>query len=329
MKGLTNAEAARVFYNIAALLEMKGENRFKIQAYSRAARSIELLPVSIEEVYRKKGLRGISGVGEHIALKIEELLKTGKLGFYEKLKKKIPVRIEELNGVAGLGPKRILKLYKELGVKDLNDLKRVANLGKIRKLKGFGAKVERNILGEIGHAKQGEKRFALSEVKPLAEKIKKEIAKMNSVKRVDIAGSYRRKQATIRDIDIMMITTKAEEVINHISRMKEIEKVLAKGKKKLMVRLKSGIDMDVRVFSEGEYGAALQYNTGNKEHNITLRKIALKKGYTLNEYGLFTLKGKKKVAGESEKEIYNILGFKWIPPEERINAGEFDKYKLR
>jgi len=324
---IENSEVARVLYEIAEMLQMKGENRFKVQAYQRAARSIELLPISIKEVYRKNGLKGIPGVGEHIALKLEELLKTGKLKYYEKLKKEMPVKIDELKGVAGLGPKRIIRLYKELGVKDLKSLKRAAERGEIRKLKGFDVKVEKNILEEIGHAGK-EKRFPLNEIKPLAERIKKKIAKLNSVKRVDIAGSYRRKQATVRDIDMMMITTKPEEVINNISKMKEIGKILAKGKKKLMVRLKNGIDMDVRVFKEEEYGAALQYNTGNKEHNITLRKIALKKGLTLNEYGLFRLKDKKKVAGRTEEEIYNKLGFKWIPPEERINRNEFEKYKL-
>jgi len=318
---MKNLEVAKVLYAIAEILEMKGED-FKPRAYQKAARSIESMSEDVEELYKKGKLKDIPGVGEHIALKIEELIKTGKLKYYEDLKKEMPVNVEELSGVAGLGPKRIMVLYKKLGVKNLKDLKKAAEEHKIQKLEGFGEKVEEEILEGIEFVKKKSGRFLLGYIMPEAEEIKNYLSELKSVKQIEIAGSYRRRRETIGDIDILVTSNKPNEVISRFISMKDIDSVLAKGVTRSTIRLKTGLQVDVRVLKDSEYGSALQYFTGSKDHNIELRKIALKKGLTLSEYGLFKLRDNKLVAGKTEEEVYKKLGLDYIPPEIRENKGE-------
>lgn len=318
---MKNIEVAKILYEIAEMLEMQNV-QFKPRAYQKAARAIETMSEDIEDMWKKGKLTEIEGVGEHIAEKISELLETGKLEYYEKLKKKMSVNVEEMMSVSGLGPKRIMVLYKKLGVRDIKSLKKAASEGEIQKLEGFGEKVEQDILRGIEFVKKGQGRFLLGYVMPQAEEIVNRLRELKSVKKIEIAGSYRRRRESVGDIDILVTSDKPREVMDRFVSMPDVADVLAKGTTKSMIRLKNGLEVDVRVLKESEYGSALQYFTGNKEHNIELRKIALKKGFTLSEYGLFKLKGKKLVAGKTEEEIYKKLGMKYIEPEMRENKGE-------
>ncbi len=316
---MKNQEIARILYQIADLLEIKGVE-FKPRAYRKAAQNIEGLGVDIEDLYKEGKLEDIPGVGKNIAKKIEEYLETGKVKKLEELKNEIPVNIEELMQVEGLGPKMIKVLYEKLGVKNLDDLEKVAKEKRIRRLKGFGEKTELKILEGIDIARRRQHRFILGYALPEAKRIV-EVLKPH-VKKISMAGSIRRRKETIGDVDILAVAENVERVMDIFTNMKEVERVLAKGNTKSSVRLHGGMQVDLRVVEEDSFGSALQYFTGSKEHNIELRKIAIRKGYKLNEYGLF--EGDKKIAGEEEEGVYKALGMQWIPPEMRENRGEVE-----
>ncbi len=316
---MKNQEVAKILYEIADLLEIEGVE-FKPRAYRKAAQNIESLSVDIEELWKKGQLEKIPGVGKSIAKKIEEYLKTGRVKKLEELRQKIPVDIESLSAVEGLGPKMIKVLYEKLGVKNLDDLERVAKQHRIRRLKGFGEKTEKKILEGIEIARQRQHRFLLGHVLPEANAIVEELKP--HVEKISLAGSIRRRKETIGDVDILAVSSQPEKVMDIFTSMKRVEKVLAKGMTKSSVRLHGGIQVDLRIVEKESFGSALQYFTGSKEHNIEVRKIAIKHGYKLNEYGLF--KGFERIAGESEEEVYEALGMQWIPPELRENRGEIE-----
>ncbi|KAA0002668.1 MAG: DNA polymerase/3'-5' exonuclease PolX [Thermoplasmata archaeon] len=318
---MKNREIARIFYEIADMLEMQ-DVQFKPRAYRKAAQNIESLSEDIEEIYKRGELEKIPGVGKSIAEKVKELIEKGSLAYYEKLKKEIPVNLEELSSVEGLGPKMIKLLYKELGVKNLNDLERVAKEGKIRHLKGMGEKTEQKILENIEFARKKGGRVLLGFALPEAMRIIKVLEK--DAERISLAGSLRRKKETIGDMDILAISSNSQKLMDKFTSMKEVEKVLAKGETKSSIRLKSGIQVDLRIVDKKSFGSALQYFTGSKEHNIEIRKIAVRNKYKLNEYGLFEKESGKKIAGETEEEVYKALGMQYIPPELRENRGEVE-----
>ena len=318
---MKNREIARIFYEIADMLEMQ-DVQFKPRAYRKAAQNIESLSEDIEEIYKRGELEKIPGVGKSIAEKVKELIEKGSLAYYEKLKKEIPVNLEELSSVEGLGPKMIKLLYKELGVKNLNDLERVAKEGKIRHLKGMGEKTEQKILENIEFARKKGGRVLLGFALPEAMRIIKVLEK--DAERISLAGSLRRKKETIGDMDILAISSNSQKLMDKFTSMKEVEKVLAKGETKSSIRLKSGIQVDLRIVDKKSFGSALQYFTGSKEHNIEVRKIAVRNKYKLNEYGLFEKESGKKIAGETEEEVYKALGMQYIPPELRENRGEVE-----
>ena len=320
---MKNYEVASLLRNIAQLLEIKEELVFKIRAYEKAALVIENLDEDIEEVWKKGKLDDISGVGEALTKKISEFLETGKLGYYEKLKKAVPVNMEELGSVSGLGPKTIMKLYKKLNVKNIKDLEKAAKKHKIQKIEGLGPIVEENILKSIEFAKASGKRFLLGTALDIAEEIKNKLKKLKDVNKIGVAGSLRRKKETIGDIDIIITSKNPGKVMDFFTKMDDIEDVLAKGPTKASVRLE-GIQADLRVLPEKTYGAALLYFTGSKQHNIALRKIAIKKGMKLSEYGLFNKKTNKLLAGKTEEECYKKLGLKYIDPEIREEEGEIE-----
>ena len=316
---MKNREIAKILYEMADLLEIKGVE-FKPRAYRRAAINIESLGVDIEELYKKGQLEKIPGVGKSIAEKIAEYIETGTIKKWEELKKEIPVDIESLSSVEGLGPKMIKVLYEKLGVKNIDDLERVARQGRIRRLKGFGVKTEKKILESIEFARKKQERFILGYALPEAYKIVEYLKPY--VNKISLAGSIRRRKETIGDMDILAVSSHPEVAMNAFVNMSSVSKVLAKGSTKSSVRLSSGIQVDLRIVEEKSFGSALQYFTGSKEHNIELRKIAIKKGYKLNEYGLF--EGEKQIAGENEEDVYKALGLEWIPPELRENRGEIE-----
>lgn len=320
---MKNLEIARLLRMMALYLEMKGIP-FKPQAYERAAYSIESLDENIEEFVKKvgkEGLKNLPGVGESIAEKIIEFLKTGQIKELEELKKEVPVDIETLSSIEGVGPKTIYKLYKALGIRTLEDLEKACREHKIRRLPGFGAQSEEKILKGIEFFKQGSKRFVLGFIIPIVESLVNYLKEHPDIKEVVPAGSYRRRKETVGDIDILAISKNPEKVMDYFVSFPEVEHIYAKGPTKTMVRLKIGLDVDLRVVEKESFGAALAYFTGSKDHNIQMRELAIKKGWKLNEYGLFDKNG-KRIAGETEEEIYEKLGLQWIPPELRENQGE-------
>ena len=321
---MTNQEIAKIFYDIAAYLEMEGV-AFKPQAYEKAAITLETLEEDVEDVYKKggfKALKEIPGVGESIAEKIEEYIKTGKIKYYEEFKKKIPVKLDEIIPVEGMGPKRAKILYEKLGIKNLEELEKAAKAHKIAKLFGFGEKSEKNILEGIAFLKREKGRFLLGKILPKVKEVSEKLKKIKEVERVDAVGSIRRMKETIGDVDFLVISKNPEVVMDFFVSLPGVIKIWGKGKTKASIRLREGFDMDIRVLLQKVYGAGLQYFTGSKEHNIVLRKLAIDKGLKLSEYGLF--KGKKIIASQTEEEVYEALGLQWISPEMRENQGEIE-----
>ena len=326
---ITNAEIAQLLSEIAEYLEMD-DVPFKPRAYQKVADVIERLDEEIVAIYKKGGLKAIGaipGVGISIAKTIEEYVTTGRVAYHEELKKKIPVDLRSLTAVEGLGPKKIKKLYKQIGIKNLQDLEVAATSGKLAEVEGFGVKSAENILKGIEFLKTSGGRLILGDTFPAIAHIKEELEKIKGVERVDIVGSARRKRETVGDFDLLVIAKDSQPVMDFFVQMDEVVHVYAQGETKSSVRIRSGVDVDIRVVSKESYGAALLYFTGSKAHNVTLRQLAIKKGLKLNEYGLYRMKGNKEekmVAGDTEEGIYNMLGMTYIEPEMREDMGEVD-----
>lgn len=316
----------KIFNNMAKIYSM-GNVKWKPQAYRLAAKSIEQLKEDVSEIYNKGGLKSleeIPGVGEGIGKKIVEFLQTGKIRTYEELKKTISYGLLEIMDVPGIGPKRGKLLYEKLKIKNLKELEKAAKKGKIRNLKMFDIKSERNILENIKLYKSKIERFPLRTALNETKKILIILMKVKGVKRVSEAGSVRRKQSTVKDLDLLVSSSNPKMVIEKFIKLNNIKKVLIKGKQKASILLKNNMQVDLRVIPDSEFGAALQYFTGNKVHNIALRKIAIKKRMKLNEYGLF--KGKKVIASKNEKDIYDKLNIEYVKPEDRKGKNEI-KFK--
>lgn len=325
---LTNKEIAAILAEIGEYLEMQGVP-FKPRAYEKVAQALNDLEEEIAEIYKKGGvasLKNIPGVGASIADHIEELLKTGKLKYYDELKKQTPVDLFGLTKVEGLGPRKIKVLYQKLKIRNLADLEKAAKAGKIAKLQGFGSKSEENILKGIEFVKKSGGRFILGFVMPYVREIEDRLRALKEVEQLAICGSIRRRKETVADIDILAISQKPKAVMDFFVSMPEVARVYAQGETKSMVHLKNGMDADLRVVSKESFGAALNYFTGSKDHNVALRKIAIEKGWKLNEYGLFKLSAKREtqIAGRTEEELYEKLGLEYIPPELREMTGELE-----
>jgi DNA polymerase (family X) len=321
---MKNFEAALILRNISILLEMD-DVPFKPRAYEKAALSIEALEEDIEEIYAKNGIKGlkqIPGVGASIAEKIEELIKTGNLQYYEELRNKVPVDFESLSGIEGLGPKKIKVLWDKLKIKNMDDLEKAALEHKISALPHFKKKTEENMLKAIEFAKKSRGRYILGFTLPLVRSIEERLRKVPYVKKVVAAGSVRRMKETVGDVDFLVLTEDSSKVMEFFVSMPEVIQVIEKGKTKSAVKLKTGMNADIRTLPEQSFGAALQYFTGSKDHNIALRRIAQDKGWKLSEYGLF--QKEEQIAGRTEEEVYEKLGLPWIPPELRENTGEIE-----
>jgi DNA polymerase (family X) len=315
---MKNMEVATILYEVADLLEMK-EEKFKPRAYRKAAGTVESLSKPVENLGEEE-LTKLPGIGKSIAEKIEEIIETGSLEYYENLKKEFAVDFESLHFVEGLGPKKIKRFYDELGVVDLDDLERAAKQHKIRELEGMGEKTEKNILENIEFARKKTGRKLLGYILPIAEELKNKLRDFRPVINVEIAGSIRRMKETIGDIDILVVATESEEVIDFFTGLDNVNSVILKGPSKSTVRLSENIESDLRVIKKESFGSALMYFTGSKETNIEIRKTAIKEGFKLNEYGLFN--GNEQIAGKTEQEIFGKLGMSYIEPELRENRGE-------
>lgn len=318
-----NADIAAVFDEIADLLEIQGENPFRIRAYRNAARQMESMGMpAADMVARGEDLTELPGIGDDLAAKIREIVETGKCKALEKLRAKFPPTITTLLKLPGLGPKRVKTLYDKLRIKTLEQLKSAARAGKIRELEGFGEKTEATVLEALEqHAEQAQ-RFKLAVAAQYAEPLVDYLKQSRNVKQVEIAGSYRRCKETVGDLDILATTKGASDVMDRFVKYDEVKDVLAHGETRATVRLKCGLQVDLRVVPAESFGAALQYFTGSKAHNIEIRRLGQDRKLKINEYGVF--KGEKSVAGDTEESVYRAVELPWIAPELRENRGEIE-----
>jgi DNA polymerase (family 10) len=319
---MRNQEVAKLLYDIADILEIKGEMSFKIIAYRRAAQAIESMSKDVEDIAAQEKLDEIPGVGKDIAEKIEEYLEEGKSRYLESIRKGLPPGLVKLLMLEGIGPKKVKLFYEKLKIKTVEDLEKAAKEGKIRNIKGLGEKTELNILQSIEHSKKRGGRMLLEYALETAEEIVSEMKKNNAVEKIDVAGSIRRGRETIGDVDILVASESPANVIDAFTKIKKVSDVIAKGPTKASVHLINGLQVDLRVLPKKEYGSALMYFTGSKEHNVELRRIAIAKRMKLSEYGL--TKGSKFIAGRTEEEVYKALDMQYIDPEIRENRGEVD-----
>jgi DNA polymerase (family 10) len=319
-------EIARILDEIGVLLDLQGENPFKVRAYRNAARALENLEEDLEALIEEERLEEIAGIGAHTAEKITALFKTGHLPYYEKLKKSVPAGLLELLKIPGLGGKKVKTLYEKLKIRSLEDLTEACQKGKIAKLAGFGAKTQANLLNGIAKVKTYGKRMLWWKANAIGQPILEHLSKLKTVKEAAIAGSLRRKLETVGDLDFLAATSSAAPVIKWFTQQPWVEKVISQGLTKASVRLKKGPQADLRVISEKEWGFALLYFTGSKEHNIRLRLRAKEMGYSLSEYGFEPIgRPKKKLSLKkkpTESDIYKFMGLSYIPPELREDLGE-------
>ena len=321
-----NSDIAEIFNRTADYLDIKGENPFRIRAYRNAARTIGSLSRSVADmVARQEDLGKIPGIGQDLAGKIKEIVETGTLPLLEELKQELSPELSDLMEIPGLGPKRVKTLYDEMGIRSVAELRQAAEEGKVRTLAGFGAKTESTILEEIGkikETKKGGRRFKLAVAEQVVEPLIEYLGKTTGVKEIDVAGSYRRRRETVGDLDILVACGQGCPVMDKFVSYEDVEKVLSRGKTRSSVLFRNGLQVDFRVVPGASYGAALVYFTGSKAHNIAVRKIAQKRKLKVNEYGVF--RGKKRIAGRTEKDVYKLVGLPWIEPELREDRGEIE-----
>ncbi|ODA32600.1 DNA polymerase/3'-5' exonuclease PolX [Planctopirus hydrillae] len=320
---MSNSQIAAALTELADLLELLGENAFRVRAYRNAARTIDSLPDEVTLLLEQSpdALLELEGIGKDLAQKISSLATTGQLGQLEDVRLQVPPGVVQMLKIPGLGPKKVATLWKELQVNTLEDLQAAATAGRVAELKGFGKKTEQSILEGISLAAEAGRRVLISVAREAAEQIAESLRNVAGVERVEIAGSARRWRETCGDLDLLAIAADSTAAMDELSQHPLVSQVVARGETKQHVRLKSGIDLDLRVVPPESFGAAWQYFTGSKEHNVVMRRLAQEKGLKLNEYGLF--RGEEMVAGTDEESIYKTLELPWIPPEMRENRGEF------
>lgn len=310
-----------ILENIAMLLEIKGENPFKSRAYYNAAKALSGI-TNLEELVKEKRLREIKGIGEALSQKIEEYSKTGTMAYYEELTRAVPESLLELMQIPNLGPKKIKVLYDELEITNIGELEYACKENRLIHLTGFGEKTQENVLKGIEFFKRHKGEFLFGDVYQEAERIRQRLSTIVDPIWAEVCGSIRRRKEVVRDMDILVAAENHEKITSFFVSMPEVDQVLVTGETKTSVRMKSGIEADLRVVTRQEFPYALVYFTGSKEHNVRLRGIAKKKGWKLNEYGIFD--GDNLVICKSEEEIYRALGLPYIPPELREDSGEIE-----
>jgi DNA polymerase (family 10) len=320
---MKNQEVSRIFREIAKILELKGENIFRIRAYERAAQSVDNLEDPVEIIAEKGALREIPGIGADLEEKIKEIIKTGKLKYLEELQKQTPQGLVKMMEIPSLGPKTVKRLYDELKIDTIEELEKAAKSGKLKNLEGIREKTEENILRGIGLVKKGAERqpinFAINVANAFVDKLKE----MKEVDDIEVAGSLRRRKDTVKDIDILVTSKNHKPIMDKFVTLPLVKEVLAHGGTKASVISKeNNMQVDLRVVEHNSFGSALVYFTGSKEFNIRLRQLAIKKGWKVNEYGVF--KKNKRLAGKTEDEIFSLFDMEYIPPELREDRGEID-----
>src|SRR5258707_12650102 len=331
---MTKSQIAEVLEEIATLLELKDENPFKIRAYANAARSLETFGGNIADLQDEEALAKIPGIGKAIAAKVKELAATGKLKYLEELRAEFPAAILELFSISGLGAKKIKALYEQLHISSVEQLREACESGRVAKLPGFGETTQANMFTAIEQRAKHSGYFQFGQIAAEAESLRRDLAACPDVLQVDVAGSYRRRREIVRDVDLVVATKEPAAITEFFVKHVLVESIIAQGPTKTSVRLRSGIQCDLRVVSLAEYPFALNYFTGSKEHNIEMRSRALQRGWTLNEYRLARLPPdpaarKKRSTNKiprvrDEAGLYRALDLDFIPPELRENCGEFD-----
>jgi len=319
---MKNKELADLFEKMADILEFKGENPFKISAYRKASRILGDLTQDIEEITESGRLKDVPGIGEGMAQKIVEYLRTGKISKYEEIKKGISDELIAMMEIPGMGPKTLSMIHKERGIDSLSKLEKAIEDGSLIGLPGIGEKKVDNIKRGIQLLKQSKGRMNLGIAFPVARRIVEALREKTGFEKIQWAGSLRRMKENIGDIDILATGPNQEKIIHVFTHLPEVREILASGETKASVIVEGGVQIDLRVVDEDSYGAALQYFTGSKAHNIHLRGIAKAKGIKINEYGVF--KGEKKIGGRDEEDVYKALGMVWIEPELREDRGEVE-----
>ncbi len=320
---LSNSEIADIFNRMADMLEIKGENPFKVRAYRNAARTVQNLGKSLEDLVESgMDLTKLPGIGADLSEAITEILKTGKFSKLEALKKELPQGLDRLLSIEGLGPKRIRQLYDSFGITSLDELAKVAQSGEIYNLKGFGPKLVEKILKGVQLAKKAGRRFRFDIAKPFAEELKNYLQSFEGVIKVEVAGSYRRRKETVGDLDILVVAKNWEAVTEWFVKYEKVKEVVSKGPTRSTVILRNDLQVDLRSVAKESYGSALHYFTGSKAHNIKIRKMAVERGWKINEYGIY--EGKKRLGGESEEQLYSLMGLDYIEPELREERGEVE-----
>jgi len=318
-----NSDVARIFNRMADLLEMESANAFRVRAYRNAARTIASLPRGVSEMVQAgESLDDLPGIGKDLAAKIKEIVETGSFSQLQEIEKETPPELTEIMKIPGLGAKRVYALYTDLGVTSVEDLREKARKGEVRNLSGFGKKTEQKILDEIEQAEGHEDRIKIAEAEEAAKALLKHFEGVKGIKKIMVAGSYRRRKETVGDLDILVSCGKDCKVMEALVGYDEVKRVVSKGPTKSSVILRSGLQVDLRKVPAVSYGAALHYFTGSKAHNIAIRKMGVKKKLKINEYGVF--RGDKRIAGKEEVEVYRQVGLPYIEPELREDNGEVE-----
>ena len=319
---MINQDVADIIDEMADMEEIEG-NRWESLAYRKAASSIRSLSVDLEQMYRENRLREIDGVGPAIEKKIIQYITSGSIEKYLEMKRKYPLDFKNLRRIQGLGPKKIYALYRSIGVKNIEDLRSAVNDHRIAGIPGFGKKSEENLASELKKLEtMSAERIPLGRIFDYANNIREKLLITGKFRKVELVGSFRRMRETIGDLDILAVSDDPAGGYETFLGLKEINGIIARGESKTSVSLDSGLNCDFRIFSEESFGAAMQYFTGSKQHNIRLRDLAISQGLKLNEYGLF--RGDTLIAGKTEEDVYGKLGLQWIPPELRENTGEIE-----
>jgi DNA polymerase (family 10) len=324
MAELTNRQIASIFATVADMLEIKGESIHRVLAYRRAAETIRELPRDINAIYEEGTLTDLPHIGETLADKIEEMLTTGELGFFNRLAEEIPPGVVDMLRVPGLGPKRAARFWKELGLTSIDELREAAEAGRLRTLSGMGAKSEEKILEGIESLARRTDRVGIGEAYPTAQRLLGYLLKIEGALKGEAAGSLRRGRATIGDIDLLIASESPEPIMEAFVDLDEVARVLVHGPTKSSVELYNGQQVDLRVLPPERYGTLLSYFTGSMAHNVRLRELALKQGLSLNEHGFVPLEGGDPILCATEEEVYATLGLPWIPPELREDRGEIE-----
>jgi DNA polymerase (family 10) len=324
MGKMTNREVAHIFATVADMLQIKGENIHRVLAYRRAAETIAGLPRDLGAIYDEGTLTELPGVGQTLADKIEELLTTGQLEFYNRLASEVPPGVVEMMAIPGMGPKRAAQFWKDMGITSVEELRAAAEAGKLRDLPGMGVKSEARVLEGIEALVRRTDRVSIGDAYPIAAGILARLMQVEGVERGEVAGSLRRRRDTIGDIDLLIASHNPAPVMDRFISLPEVARVLGHGPTKSSVELHTGHQIDLRVLPPERYGTLLSYFTGSKEHNVRLRELALKQGLSLNEHGFTPVDGGAEILCVSEEEVYATLGLPWIPPELREDRGEIE-----